>query len=152
MSSGFWGDNRQLIFGLIVPTIRDRVVWSGTFNLSFISWNIEVTKPSVSLRGRWKMILRESMVSMVLSKKSSCLPLLLDERGFQDLMTDGDIHSVKEPLLHKDCSYSFQLVSLYSFLYFGLQFFCVVPSSYPSFEFRMEYNKFVYVPKPYGLS
>ena len=95
---------------------------------------------------------REKGFSIGLSEKRCFLHLFLDERGFQDLTTDGDIHKVQEPRLYEDCSYSFQLVSLYSFLYFGLQFFCVVPSSYPSFEFRMEYNKFVYVPKPYGLS
>ena len=67
------------------------------------------------------MSLRESMVSMALSEKRSCLPLLFVVRGFHDLMTVGDIHSVKEPLLHSDCSYSFQLVTLYFFLYFGLR-------------------------------
>ena len=61
------------------------------------------------------------MVSMAWSKKRCCLPLFLDERGFQDLMTDGDIHRVKEPLLERDFSYSFQLVTLYFFLYFGLR-------------------------------
>ena len=64
---------------------------------------------------------RESIVSMALSEKRCCLPLFLDERGFHDLMTDGDIHKVKEFLLHKDCSYSFQLVTLYFSLYFGLR-------------------------------
>ena len=58
------------------------------------------------------MSLRERMVSMALSEKRCFLPLLLVVRGFQDLMTEGDIHS-KEPLLHSDCSYSFQLVTLY---------------------------------------
>ena len=67
------------------------------------------------------MSLRESMVSMALSEKRCCLPLLLDERGFQDLMTEGDIQSVKEPLLDKDCSYSFQFVTFYVFLNFGLR-------------------------------
>ena len=52
MCSGFCGDKRQLIFGLMVLPLLDKVVWSGTFNLSFINWNIEVTKPSVCLRGR----------------------------------------------------------------------------------------------------
>ena len=41
------------------------------------------------------------MVSMAWSEKRSFLPLLLVVRGFQDLMTEGDIHSVKEPLLHR---------------------------------------------------
>ena len=54
---------------------------------------------------------------MALSEKSCCLPLFLDERGFQDLMTEGDIQSVKEPLL----PYSSQLVTLYFFLNFGLR-------------------------------
>ena len=43
---------------------------------------------------------RERIVSMVLSEKICCLPLFLDEHGFQDLMTEGDIQRVKEPLLH----------------------------------------------------
>ena len=38
--------------GLIVFPLRDKVVWSGTGSLSFINWNIEVTKPSVCLKGR----------------------------------------------------------------------------------------------------
>ena len=67
------------------------------------------------------MSLRDSMVSMDRSEKRCCLPLLLDERGFYDLMTDGDIQRVKEPLLHRDCSYYFQLVTLYFFLYFRLR-------------------------------
>ena len=46
------------------------------------------------------MSLRDSMVSIAWSEKRCCLPLLLDERGFQDLMKDGDTHRVKEPLLH----------------------------------------------------
>ena len=66
---------------------------------------------------------RERMVSMALSEKRCRLPLLLVVRGFHDLMTDGDIQSVKEPLLHKDCSYSFQLVPLHFFLYYGLRLF-----------------------------
>ena len=61
---------------------------------------------------------RERIVSMALSEKRCFLPLFLDERGFHDLMTDGDIQRVKEPLLHKDCSYIFQLVTLHFFLYF----------------------------------
>ena len=65
------------------------------------------------------MSLRDSMVSMARSEKRCCLPLLLDELGFQDLMTDGDIQRVKEPRLHRDCSYSFQLVTLYFFLNLG---------------------------------
>ena len=64
---------------------------------------------------------RESMVSMAWSEKRCFLPLFLDVRGFHDLMTDGDIQSVKEPRLHRDCSYSFQLVTLYFFLNFGLR-------------------------------
>ena len=52
MCSGFCGDKRQLILGLMVLPLLDKVVWSGTFNLSFINWNIEVTKPSVCRRGR----------------------------------------------------------------------------------------------------
>ena len=119
--SGFWGDKWQLIFGFMVLPLLDKVVWSGTFKLSFISWNIEVTKPSVCLRGRWKMSLRDNMVSMAWSKKRCCTTLFLDERSFQVLMTDGDIQRVKEPRLHRDCSYSFQLVTLYFFLYFGLR-------------------------------
>jgi hypothetical protein len=43
------------------------------------------------------------MVSIALSEKRCRLPLLLDERGFQDLMTDGDIQRVKEPRSHSDC-------------------------------------------------
>ena len=50
------------------------------------------------------MSLRDNMVSMAWSEKFCCLPLLLDENGFQDLMTVGDIHRVKDPLLDKDCS------------------------------------------------
>ncbi len=67
------------------------------------------------------MSLRDSMVSMARSEKRCCPPLFFDVRGFQDLMTDGDIQRVKEPRLHRDCSYSFQLVTLYFFLYFGLR-------------------------------
>ena len=110
-----------LIFGLIVFPLRDKVVWSGTASLSFISWNIEVTKPSVCLRGRWKMSRKDKTVSIALSEKRCCPPLFFDVRGFQDLMTDGDIQIVKEPLLHRYCSYSFQLVPLYFFLSFGLR-------------------------------
>ena len=113
--SGFWGDNRQLIFGLIVLPLRDRIVWSGTFNLSFINWNIEVTKPSVCRRGRSNMNLRDCMVSMAWSEKRCCPPLLLVVHGFQDFMTEDDIQRVEEPRLHKDCSYSFQLLTLYFF-------------------------------------
>ena len=79
------------------------------------------------------------MVSMALSDKRCCLPLFLVVSGFQDLMTDGDIHSVKEPLLHKDCSYSFQLVTLYFFLYFGLRL--LLCSSFITFlHFNKECN------------
>ena len=67
------------------------------------------------------MSLRDSMVSIALSEKRCRLPLLLVVRGFHDLITEGDIHSVKEPRFVKDCSYSFQLVTLYFFLYFGLR-------------------------------
>ena len=67
------------------------------------------------------MSLRDNMVSMARSENRCFLPLLFVVRGFHDLMTDGDIHRVKEPLLHRDCSYSFQLVTLYFFLYFGLR-------------------------------
>ena len=67
------------------------------------------------------MSLRDSIISMALSEKRCCLPLFFDVQGFHDLMTEGDIHSVKEPLLHSDCSYSFQLVTLYFFLNFGLR-------------------------------
>ena len=67
------------------------------------------------------MNLRDNMVSMAWSEKRCCLPLFFDVRGFHDLMTEGDIQRVKEPLLHKDCSYSFQLVTLYFFLNFGLR-------------------------------
>ena len=69
MCSGFWGDNRQLIFGLMVFPLLDKIVWSRTLILSFINWNIEVTKPSVCRRGRWKMSSRERIVSMALSEK-----------------------------------------------------------------------------------
>ena len=100
MCSGFWSDKRQLIFGLMVFPLRDRVVWSGTFNLSFISWNMDATKPSVCLKCRWKISLRERMVSLALSEKRCCLTLLLDESGFHDVMTDGDIQRVKEPRLY----------------------------------------------------
>ena len=79
------------------------------------------------------MSLRDSMVSMAWSEKHCCLPLLLVVQGFQDLMTGGDIHSVKEPLLHKDCSYFFQLVTLYFFLYFG--FLLLLCSSFMSDPF-----------------
>ena len=137
-----------LIFGLIVFPLRDKVVWSGTGSFSFINWNIEVTKPSVCLRGRWKMSLRDNMVSMAWSEKRCFLPFLLVVRGFHDLMTEGDIHSVKEPLLHKDCSYSFQLVTLYSSCTLDFDFFYVVPSSHPPFEWRISYTKFIYAPKP----
>ena len=61
------------------------------------------------------------MVSMALSEKRCCLPLLLDEHGFPDLITDGDVQRVKDPRLHSDCSYSFQLVTLSLFLNFGLR-------------------------------
>jgi hypothetical protein len=108
-------------FGLIVFPLRDKVVWSGTGILSFINWNIEVTNPSVCLRGRWNMSRRERIVSMALSEKRCFLPLVLVVRGFQDLMTEGDIHRVNEPLLQRDCSYFFQLVTLYFFLYFGFR-------------------------------
>ena len=64
---------------------------------------------------------RESIVSMAWSEKRCYPPLLLVVHGFQDFMTEGDIHRVKEPRLHKDCSYSFQLVTLYFFLNFGLR-------------------------------
>ena len=67
------------------------------------------------------MSLRDNMVSIALSEKRCGLPIFFDVRGFHDLMTDGDIHRVKEPLLHRDCSYSFQLMTLYFFLYFGLR-------------------------------
>ncbi len=60
--SGFCGDKRQLIFGLMVLPLRDRVVWSGTFNLSFISWKMEATKPSVCHRGKLNMRCRERIV------------------------------------------------------------------------------------------
>ena len=64
---------------------------------------------------------RERIVSMALSEKRCFLPLVLVVRGFQDLMTEGDIHRVNEPLLQRDCSYFFQLVTLYFFLYFGFR-------------------------------
>ena len=64
---------------------------------------------------------RERIVSMAWSEIRCFLPLVLVVRGFQDLMTEGDIHRVNEPLLQRDCSYFFQLVTLYFFLYFGLR-------------------------------
>ena len=64
---------------------------------------------------------KDKTVSIALSEKRCCPPLFFDVRGFHDLMTDGDIQRVKEPLLHKDYSYSFQLVTLYFFLYFGFR-------------------------------
>ena len=64
---------------------------------------------------------RESIVSMAWSEKRCCPPLLLVVHGFQYFITDDDIQRVKEPRLHKDCSYSFQLVTRYFFLYFGLR-------------------------------
>ena len=67
------------------------------------------------------MSLRDSMVSLPLSEKHCSLPLLLVTRGFHDLTTDGDIRRVKKPRLHMDCSYSFQLVTLYFLLNFGLR-------------------------------
>ena len=78
-----------LIFGLIVLPFLDRVVWSGTFNLSFISWNIEFTKPSVCRRGRWNMSRKDKTVSIALSEKRCCPPILLVVWGFHDLMTEG---------------------------------------------------------------
>ena len=48
-------------------------------------------------------------------------PLLLDALAFHVLMTEGDIHRVKEPLFLSEVSYSFQLVTLYFFLNFGLR-------------------------------
>ena len=64
---------------------------------------------------------KDQTVSIALSERRFCLHLLFDVRGFQVLMAKGDIHKVKEPLLDKDCSYSFQLVTLYFFLYFGFR-------------------------------
>ena len=64
---------------------------------------------------------KDKTVSIALSEKRCCPPLFFDVRGFQDLMTEGDIQRVKEPLFVKDCSYSFQFVTLYFFLYFGLR-------------------------------
>ena len=61
------------------------------------------------------------MVSMAWSEKRCFLALFFDVRGFQDLIIVGDIQRVKEPRLHRDCSYSFQLVTLYFFLNFGLR-------------------------------
>ena len=55
---------------------------------------------------------KDKTVSIALSEKRCCQPLFFDVRGFHDLMTDGDILRVKEPRLHRDCSYSFQLVTL----------------------------------------
>ena len=46
------------------------------------------------------MSLREKIISITWSEKCCYLPLLFDERRFQVLMTNGDIHRVKEPLLH----------------------------------------------------
>ena len=66
---------------------------------------------------------RERIVSIALSENCCCIPLLFVVRGFQDLMTDGDIHRGKEPLLHRDCSYSFQLMTLY----FGLRLLLCAP-------------------------
>ena len=51
------------------------------------------------------MSLRDSMVSMAWSENWCCLPLLLDDLAFHFLMTEGDIHSVKEPLLLSELSY-----------------------------------------------
>ena len=63
---------------------------------------------------------RERIVSMALSEKRCRLPLLLDALGFHVLMTEGDTHRVKEPLFLSELSYSFQLVTLYLGLCFGL--------------------------------
>ena len=38
---------------------------------------------------------------MAQSEKRCCLPLFFDVRGFQDLMTVDDIHSVNEPYVTK---------------------------------------------------
>ena len=141
-----------LIFGLIVFPLRDKVVWSGTASLSFINWNMDATKPSVCLKGRWNMSRRERIVSMALSEKRCCLPLFFDVRGFQDLMTEGDIQRVKEPLLHSDCSYSFQLLTLYLYLNFGLRLrLCSSFISDSSFWTENLICSFIYAPKPLYL-
>ena len=46
---------------------------------------------------------KDKTVSIALSEKRCCPPLFFDVRGFQDLMTDGDIQRVKEPRLQRDC-------------------------------------------------
>ena len=74
------------------------------------------------------MSLRDSMVSMAWSEKHCCPPLFFDVRGFHDLMTDGDIHKVKEPRLHSDCSYAFQLVTLFFYCTLDYDFVCVTLS------------------------
>ena len=95
------------------------------------------------------MSLRERIVSMDLSEKRCFLTLLFDVQGFHDLMTDGDIQRVKEPLLHRDCSYSFQLVTLYFFLNFGLRLrLCSSFISDSLLEQRISYTKIIYAPKP----
>ena len=45
---------------------------------------------------------KDKTVSIALSEKRCCPPLFFDVRGFQDLMTDGDIQRVKEPRLQRD--------------------------------------------------
>ena len=49
---------------------------------------------------------KDKTVSITLSEKRCCRPLLSVIRGFQDLMTKGDIHSVKEARIERDRSYS----------------------------------------------
>ena len=62
----------------------------------------------------------ERIVSTSMSEKRCCF-LLLDERGFHDLMTAGNIYNIKKPLLQKDCSFPFSClpwISSYTLRYF----------------------------------
>ena len=56
------------------------------------------------------MRLRDCMPSMA---KKKCFARLLEEYGFQTLVTEVDIQMAEELLLKWDCSYFFQLMTLY---------------------------------------
>ena len=78
-----------LSLGFIVLLLRERVVWSGIFNPTFIRQKMGFKKPSVCLSGNLNRSLKVSAVSMARSEYSLGPPILWSRSIFQDLMTSS---------------------------------------------------------------
>ena len=80
---------------------------------------IDVKKPSVCRRGRWKMSRSVSAVSMARSEYCSCPPRLPTPTASQVAIASGANHTVISPRWTSARSYAGQFPTWYFALYFG---------------------------------